>query len=412
MESFPAVSSVTLASSSNAKAIGLISGAHLYSHFYLLLLPPIFPLLQVEFDVSYTALGFLLTVLNVVTGLTQAPVGMLVDRIGARTLLITALVVQSLAFAVMGLVATYPALVAMMVVAGLANAVYHPADYALLNSTVRGEKMGRAFSIHTAAGFFGGFLGPVVVIPLTGWFDWQTAILVSAASGMVMAAVMIAQSHALEDPVREAPSGDSASRTRADLALLLSAPVLMGLLFYVGLAMFGGALGNFSVSALGEMYAEVSLEELGIVLSAYLFAAPAGVLVGGGVADRIKRHDVFAAGCFVGIAVLVFCIAAIDLPLWMIAVLVGLAGLLYGLVAPSRDMLIRSMAKPGEMGRVFGFVSVGFNIGGMTAPLIFGYILDNADPTGVFWVAGFVALLTVPTVLVTGSRGRAATEAK
>ncbi|MBT6273613.1 MAG: MFS transporter, partial [Chromatiales bacterium] len=125
MESFPAVSSVTLASSSNAKAIGLISGAHLYSHFYLLLLPPIFPLLQVEFDVSYTALGFLLTVLNVVTGLTQAPVGMLVDRIGARTLLITALVVQSLAFAVMGLVATYPALVAMMVVAGLANAVYH-----------------------------------------------------------------------------------------------------------------------------------------------------------------------------------------------------------------------------------------------------------------------------------------------
>ena len=121
-------------SNSNSRAVALVSGAHLYSHLYIMLLPPLFPVLKDTFAVGFTELGFAITVFSLVTGLTQAPIGFLVDRVGARSLLIVALIVQSLAFATIGLVPTYSVLIAMMVLAGLANAIYHPADYVILNA--------------------------------------------------------------------------------------------------------------------------------------------------------------------------------------------------------------------------------------------------------------------------------------
>lgn len=393
----------------NMKAIGLVSGAHLYSHFYILLLPPLFPLLKDAFGVGFTELGLAITVFSAVTGLTQAPIGFLVDRVGARGLLVAALIVQSLAFALIGLLPSYGMLLAMMAVAGLANAVYHPADYAILNASVPDRHMGRAFSVHTAAGFFGGFLAPALTIPLAGLWGWQTALIVCAASGVVMAAVLMAMADVLHEVSRadHRSAAQRAAGARHGWALLLSLPVVMGLLFYVGISSVGQGLSTFSVSALSERY-PAELTSLALVLSAYLFATPIGVLLGGWVADHIRRHDLLAAGCFVGVALLLFAVAGLDLPLIVVGALFALAGLLSGLVAPSRDMLIRSMTPPGEMGKVFGFVSTGFNIGGMTAPLLFGYLLDHSDPRLVFWVAGVFSLLTVPTVLFTGLQGRRA----
>ena len=137
--------------------------------------------------------------------------------------------------------------------------------------------------------------------------------------------------------------------------------------------------------------------------------APIGVLLGGWVADRTPHHDRFAAFCFVVIAVMIFTVAAVELSLTAIAILFAIAGLANGLVAPSRDMMIRSVTPPGEMGKVFGFVSIGYNIGGVVAPVMFGYILDHADPGLVFWVIGAISLTTVATVLATGRRARVQT---
>ena len=78
------------------------------------------------------------------------------------------------------------------------------------------------------------------------------------------------------------------------------------------------------------------------------------------------------------------------------------AGLFSGMVSPSRDMLIRSMAPPGEIAKVFGFVSTGFNLGGIVAPAMFGFLLDRSDPGIVFEVVAIVSLATVFTVMTTG----------
>ena len=391
----------------NAKVVALVSGGHFFSHFYILLLPPMFPVLRDVYGVGFTELGLAITAFSLTTGITQAPVGFLVDRYGARGILIAGVALHGVAMALVGVFPAYGALIALMVVAGLANAVYHPADYAILNASVAKERMGRAFSIHTFAGYLGGALAPVTMIALMGWTDWRTALVLCGAAGLVMAVILALNSRVLRDATarRDGASPMEVTSGPSGLRLLFSLPVLMGLLFFTGISMTGHGISDFSVSALHLIY-DAPLVEAGIVLSAFLFASPAGVLLGGFVADRTPHHDRFAALCFVVIAAMVFLVAAMDLSLATIAVLFAIAGLFNGLVAPSRDMMIRSVTPPGEMGKVFGFVSIGYNIGGIVAPVMFGYLMDNADPVLLFWGVGVMSLLTVVTVLATGRRGR------
>jgi MFS family permease len=393
---------------SNAKVISLISTGHFFSHFYMLLLPPLFPVLRDVYGVGFTELGLALTAFSLTTGITQAPVGFLVDRYGARGILIAGVMLESLAIALIAVFPVYAALVALLVLAGLANAVYHPADYAILNASVARERMGRAFSIHTFAGYLGAALAPVTMIALMSWTDWRTALVVCGVFGGAVAVVMALNSRALLDATsaREFNDEHQVATRHSGLRLLFSAPILMGLLFFTGLSMAGHGISDFSVSALHLIY-DAPLIEAGAVLSAFLFASPIGVLLGGWIADRTVHHDRFAAACFVVIALMIFAVAAVDMPLESVAVLFAIAGLANGLVAPSRDMMIRSVTPPGEMGKVFGFVSVGYNIGGIIAPVMFGYFLDHADAGILFWVIGAISLSTVATVLVTGRHGKA-----
>ncbi len=391
----------------SARVIGIISTAHFFSHFYMLLLPPLFPLLKEVYGVGFTELGLAITIYSFTTALTQAPVGFLVDRYGARAILIAGLGLESLAFVLIGVIPAYAALLALMVLAGLGNAVFHPADYSILNASVDPERMGRAFSIHTFAGQLGNAVAPVTMIFLMTITDWRTALIVCGLAGGAVALVILFNSEVIRDtrasPPEQAKTGGEASRR--GLRLLFSFPILCGVMFFVGISMFGHGINTFSVSTLTEIY-RAPLTEVAFVLTAYLFAAPVGVLLGGLVADRVKRHDAVAAACFLIMAACLFAVAAFSMSLVTIALLFVVAGLFGGMVAPSRDMMIRSVTPPGEMGKVFGFVSTGFNIGGMVAPLIFGYILDNAEPRAVFWTVGAVAIATVATVLYTGRQGR------
>ncbi|MDX1514626.1 MAG: MFS transporter [Gammaproteobacteria bacterium] len=390
-----------------ARVIGLVSTAHFFSHFFMLLLPPLFPMLREVYGVGFTELGLAIAVYSTTTALTQAPVGFLVDRVGARAILVTGLVLESLAFVLIGLFPSYAALIVLMVLAGLGNAVFHPADYSILNASVDKERMGRAFSIHTFAGMLGNAVAPVTMIFLISLTDWRNALILCGLAGVAVAVALSLSSSVLVDDGPEAGSGDGADQAYSGsaLRLLFSVPIISGLLFFIGISVTSHGISTFSVSTLTLIYDE-PLTTVGFVLTAYLFATPAGVLLGGWVADRVRRHDLVAAACFVIMALCVFTVAAVPMPLAAVAALFAATGLFSGMVSPSRDMMIRSVTPRGEMGKVFGFVSTGFNIGGMIAPLIFGYILDHAAPSSVFWVVGLAALATVGTVLFTGRKGR------
>ena len=392
------------------KTIALICSAHFLSHFYILLLPPLFPVLRDAYGVGFTELGFGIAVFNIVSAFTQAPIGFLVDRYGASRLLVAALVLESVAFGLIGVFPVFGALVGLLVLAGLANAVFHPADYAILSGIVEQRFMGRAFSIHTFSGFVGQAVGPITVLLLVGLTDWRTALVICGLIGFTGAMVLAFNMGALRSVERERAKRRQSAPRSSGIRLLLSLPVMMGLFFYVAISMAGQGLQGFSVSSLHLIYA-APIAELGFVLFAYLLAAPVGVLIGGLLADRTTRHDLNVSFCFVGSAMGIFCVAAFELPLPIIAALMAASGLAHGMVAPSRDMLIRSVTPARDAGKVFGFVSTGFNLGSTVAPVMYGFILDNAEPRLVFWTAGTFLLVTIAIVLTTGRVGRDARRA-
>ena len=395
----------------SGRAVAVISSAHFTSHFYLLLLPPLFPLLREVYGVGYTELGFAISVFSIVTACTQAPVGFAVDRFGARRLLAAGLLLEGAAFVFIGLAPFYGALVALMAVAGLANSVYHPADYSLLNASVNPRRMGRAFSFHTAAGMLGNAVAPVTMVSLMAIMDWRVALTLCGGVGIAVGLLVVFNGRVLKDRPGGGDGGGAHAAGAAapgvtGIRLLMSAPILLGTLFFFGMSVAGYGIQSFSVSALHILH-DAPIAAATTVLTAYLFASPVGVLAGGWVADRIRRrHDAFAALCIVMVAVCIGAVAALRPSLAGIAAIFVVAGFFSGMVAPSRDMLIRSMTPPGEIAKVFGFVSTGFNLGGIVAPVMFGFLLDRSDPGSLFWVVSLVSLATVLTVLTTGRARR------
>src|SRR6266513_2300304 len=173
--------------------LAAISTAHWVSHFHMLVLPMLFPFLKAQLGVGYIELGLALTVFAVISGLTQAPMGYLADRIGARKILLIGLCVGGLSLIMIGLHLSYSWLIAGAVLLGLANSVYHPADYAILSAHMDDARMGRAFSVHTFAGFLGGAVAPAIMAALVATTGGLGALIVAGAVGPVVAlALMLA----------------------------------------------------------------------------------------------------------------------------------------------------------------------------------------------------------------------------
>ena len=413
----PDTTPATAFSRRDAKVMALIGIAHFLSHFYLMVLPPLFPVLKEAFAVSYLQLGLALGLLNLTTALTQAPVGFLVDRFGPRAILIAGLSMFAIAIALVGVIPTYASLIVFMVLAGLGNSVFHPADYSILSTTISQPKMGRAFSIHTFAGFAGFAAAPPTVVGLTALIGWQGALVVVGLAGLVVALAMLvnsavlvgdaakptAQSEAEAEfkPADDRSKASAPSDLKGGIALLLSPSMLIGMLLFLMLAISHGGITAFSVAAIKDLY-NLPLAAANAPLSAYLAASAFGVLFGGWIADRAANQDRAVAVYLLLIALSIIPIAALSLPVWLITLLTGVAGFLSGAIAPSRDLMIKSMTPAGSSGKVFGFVTSGFNIGGIVTPFIFGAAMDSGESRLVFWLVVAFNVVTLIVVFATG----------
>ena len=382
----------------DAKVIALISTAHFVSHFHLMLLPPIFGPVREAFGVSYIEIGVALTVYNIVSAVLQTPAGFVVDRVGPRAMLIGGLLLSAGALVVAALLPGYWLFVVAYALLGLANIVYHPADYAILGAAINSKRIGKAFSIHNFAGFFGSAVAPAVVLATAALWTWKGAFLVAAVLAIVSALLLIVAGGVLPRQARPA-AGEAGKSTSVGLDLLLSGPVVRNLIFFVCIGMANGGIHTYSVVALGELWSTPAAIA-NTALSGFLFFSAIGVLVGGIIADRTPYHERVAAVGFAFTSTMAMLMGWVDLPAALLIFVMSLGGLLNGIIQPSRDMMVRAVTPPGSFGKVFGFVSTGFNIGGMVAPLLYGWLMDRGQPRLIFLVVTlfiFAALFTAIT---------------
>ncbi|MGJ5201677.1 MFS transporter [Bradyrhizobium sp. HKCCYLRH1030] len=373
------------------RTLALISLAHWVSHLHMLVLPMLFPYLKEKLGVGYIELGFPLTVFAVVSALTQAPVGYLVDRAGARRILLIGLTLGGLSLAMLGVYLSYASLVVSAVLLGLANAVYHPSDYALLAAHMEEKRMGRAFGVHTFAGYLGGAVAPAVMAALVTTVGGSGALI---AAGLVgpLAALLLLVGNVPEVPPH--PHHTSADGSKVKQPSLLTPMLMLLTVFFMLLSLSNAGIASFGVVALMNGYG-ISFSTANIALTAFLGASAVGVLAGGQLADRIRHHNLVAAVAYAINAVLVLMITFINLPTVLLTAIMLVAGFMSGVIAPSRDMLVRNAAPPSAAGRAFGIVSTGFNFAGVVSPLLFGWIMDMNAPRWVFGASVVFMLLTI-----------------
>ena len=385
------------------RTLGAISLAHWVSHFHLFVLPMLFPFLKQELGVGYIELGFAaVTVFGLVSALTQAPIGYLADHIGARKVLLIGLTLGGCSLIMLGLHLSYPWLIASAALLGLANSVYHPCDYAILSAHMDEARMGRAFSIHTFAGFLGGALAPLIMATLVATVGVLGALIMAGAVGPLVALVLL---------VVGIPDASAADRkvdgVHPPRQSVVTPALIVLTVFFMLLGLSNAGIGNFGVVALMNGYS-VSFQAANLALTAFLGASAIGVLAGGVLADRTSRHAQVAAACFAINAVIMLLIATTTLPSLLLTALLAIAGFLGGVITPSRDMLVRNAAPPGAAGRAFGIVSTGFNFSGILSPLLYGWIMDQSLPHGVFGASVVFMVLTVLLALVTDRKPQAA----
>ncbi len=404
------------ARASDVRVISLLSLAHGSSHFFHLILPPLFPWLKAEFALSYAELGLLMSVFFVVSCIVQAASGFLVDRIGARPVLFVGVGLLALSAIVLSQSNGYTLLMLGAVIAGCGNGVFHPVDYTLINHKVSVPRLPYAYSAHGVTGYLGWAVAPVFMAGIAALADWRIALLCAAVlETLILLVLWLNRSDLIDDAqhrrasaIKAAEEANPGRAPQSAFAFLkLTSVWLCWLFFFFSMIAMAG-IQSFAPSALNQLYAiPVTTGNFSITLMA--LGSAAGMIVGGIMAAKLKMPDRIVGTCLFACAVIGLLIGAEFVTAALVPGFFFMIGCGLGIAAPSRDMMIRSATPQGVSGSVYGIVYSGIDLGAAVGPLLFGILLDAGKPNSLFLGVAFLQLLLILTaVKVVASNANAA----
>ena len=372
----------------------LISNGHFLSHFYVLCMPTMFLTWKDAFQVSFSDLGLTVALMSAATALLQTPVGFLVDKYGARVFLVGGALLMSLSIAAMSLATAFWQVQLLAVLSGIGNSVIHPADYAILSGSIDKDRMGRSFALHTFSGNIGFASGAPVTAFLMAAVGWRGTLATVGLLGIPVVISILLQSGILKDQVRTVPKAGGITLSAREL--MTSRTMVLFFLFFLFGAMAGGGVQAWLVTVLHTVKG-MDLKLAATALTAYMLGSTMGVLVGGWFADQFKAHVLpFVTSLVIVSASMMLVIDWVDLPGLAIIPFTFISGLSLGASRTPRDVMLKDAAPPGQIGKVFGFVSAGLPLGSAITPVPFGFLIDRGHPEMVLMlVAGilFVSLL-------------------
>ncbi|MCC7058728.1 MAG: MFS transporter [Burkholderiaceae bacterium] len=369
----------------DARVIAVVGLAHSSSHFFQLIIAPLFPWLKDALALSYAELGLVVTVFFVISGVGQSLSGFLVDRVGPMRVMLGSIGLFILAAAVLATSTGYAGLMLGAVLGGLGNAAFHPIDYSILNARVSARRLGHAYAVHGVLGNLGWAAAPVFVVGITQLAGWRAAFAAAALLGLAVLAIVWLNRAVLDVPVRRiAAAATQATPADSSFAFLRLPVVWFSFAFFVAYAIALGGVQTFGPEAARILHG-VRLEWVALCLTVYMLGSAGGTLMGGFLTDDVDRAERVIGLCFGGAAIIALSLALLPWPGWSIPLLFAAMGVAAGTANPSRDMLIRRAAPPGATGRVYGVVYSGLDIGSAMAPAAFGLMMDTGQPA-IVWV--------------------------
>jgi MFS family permease len=371
--------------------VGLVSSAHCFSHYYIFALPTLLAFMVKDpalapLHLSFVKAGFVVSAFSLASGTFQFFMGVLADRFGAKRVLFLGLTVLSGCFALLSQSTSYPMMLGLAFAAGIGNSVFHPVDYTIIGANVKSDRLPRAYAIHTFSGYAGFAIGPAVSGLLAEVYGWQMGFLAAGLAGLVMTGLLFLQRRRLAG---DAPAKHAQSKGRSaalGFGVVLVPPILMMFLFYVVSGGLSIGLNSAIAAALLKLW-HIELDDAARAVSAFMVGAAIGTLVGGTIAARLKRLDLIALIGYSVSSLMMCLIASVFLPYLVVLGVFCLGGFMMGLITPSRDMMVKSLTPAGHSGKVFGFVSSGFEVGGITFAPVFGFMIDHNVPSWVFYTA-------------------------
>ena len=386
------------------RILSLVSTGHALSNFYVLCLPPLIPFLKEEFDVSYAALGLMLSVRSVSTGMLQLPIGFLVDHFGGKRVLSIGLVLMSVGFGLLSIVPSYWWMPCLMAVFGAGIATIRPSNYTIINASMPAAWVGRSFGINMFAGHSGRVMGPPLIISAAALWGWRGAVLIAGGIGLAACFAIVSQWRYVRDDAVAAPkTGGEGPGFLAEIRLLASRAILLFFLFYLLNALTTNGLHSFMVAALAQLH-ETPLAAASGALTGYLIASALGVLAGGFLVDKTPRHELVAVLALSGSALLLILVGSVSLPVVVIVAVMTAVGIFQGTLRPARDMMIRAILPKESFGKAIGMVATGAAIGGAVAPVMFGWIMDIGEARWMFYLVALCLVMIAATVLIPKDR--------
>ncbi len=406
--------------------MSLVGLAHGTSHFHHLLLAPLFPVFIREFGLNYAQLGLLVSAFFLVSGMGQALAGFVVDKVGARPVLMLSLCLFVLASVAASMAQGWGGLLLASLLAGAGNASFHPVDFTILNKRVSLPRLGHAFSVHGISGNLGWALAPVLLIGVSqGTGQWRLAYAASATLGLVVLAVLwwgrawvndreAAGTGAAHPAAASGHAGSASALTSSatptamppaehPMAFLRLPSVWLCFSFFFWSTAALSAIQGFASPALGLLYG-LPASSTAFVVTGYMLCGAAGMVVGGFLVNRVAQLERTIGLAMSLSALFMLAVGTGALPASLAALVAALAGVGTGLAGPSRDMLIKRAAPPGATGRVYGMVYSGLDVGFAVAAPAFGALMDGHRPEWVFWGAALTLALGVVSAAVVGGR--------
>ncbi len=360
----------------DGRVIALITVAHGFSHFYQILIASLFAFIARDLGLSYAQLGVLITLFFAASGVGQIASGFAVDTFGGRKLLTGGLMLCGLAHVAAGAAQSFPMLAVAAFLAGAGNSVFHPADFSLLNQHVSQKRLSWAFSLHGIGGNIGYVLSPLYAVAATQWLGWKGALTLAGGAGAVLALWLAFEPTIKHVAVAKKPKDQPKLTAHELIAPLLNPTIFFAFAFFCVTTFYSISISSFGPALFRDVHGH-AIEKGTVLLSMYLIAQTLGMVAGGwiGASGHAPGRTASIATCVAGAIACGLFIS--PLPYFALAAVLMAVGFCVGVVSPSRDLIIKKAAPKHALGRAYGVVYSGFDVGASIVPIVYGTLIDH-----------------------------------